>query len=325
MHDRRSVCSVLDDHTSFSLVVHAHADLDTLGAAIGLGQALDGQSRIIAPDGVQRRARRLPDELGVHLQSPTDDAVSATDCLVVVDAPSADRIAPVSVADSTGDVIVIDHHEPADLAERATAAYIDTEASATAVLVARVLDALNRPLGATAGVSLAAGLLADARSVAEMRAEEVALLADLLAAAGDRLETLPRILRIESSFGERVAAAKAVVRATGYRADRTLVLTTTVSGEQTAAARALRTAGADVALVVSDRDPRTWVVGRADPDVVHLPDDVFTPLIDQYGGDGGGHAGAGVAKLDTGTPEGVRSSALDALEDTLDESLSRLS
>jgi len=325
MASRSTVCSALSEHSSYLFVLHRHADIDTVGAAIGFRDALEGSSRIVAPDGVQTQARGLLEELEVKLYEPTEVNVVAADCLVIVDAPSTDRIAPVSPESAAGDVVVIDHHERGDLVDVATAAYVDTEAGATATLVARLVDTLGRELSSNAGVALAAGLLDDTESLATATAEEWTIFARLLDAASDHVAVLHRVLNKEPSFGQRVAATKAVSRSTGYRADQALLLMTEVRGEQSAAATALRASGADIALVFSDRESQTWVVGRANPDQVHLPDDVFTPLVDEYEGDGGGHAGSGVAKLETAAIDDVRERALEHLEAALDKTFSQLS
>jgi nanoRNase/pAp phosphatase (c-di-AMP/oligoRNAs hydrolase) len=325
MADCSEVYAVLERHESVLIVTHTHADLDTLGSAIGLAQAFPGAARIVIPDGVQRRAKRLPQTLDIDLTTPEEVNIATTDCVVVVDAPSTDRVAPITIDDRVGEVVVIDHHEPDDLANRATATAIDTDAGATATLVTQLITNSDWVLEPDAGLALAAGLLDDTELLTTATPAEFALLGDLLDAAREQVNALPQILARESSFSERVAATKAVVRATGYRAGRTLVLTTRVGGQQTAAAHTLREAGADIALVISDRSSQTWVVGRAEADQVHLPENVFTPLIEEYGGDGGGHAGAGVAKLDTGTPDEIRTTALDCIEAALGEPLSDLS
>ncbi|WP_255197684.1 DHH family phosphoesterase [Halorarius litoreus] len=311
MDEPTAVAAALRGHDEVVVVTHGHADLDTLGSAVGLARSLDAATSIVLPDGVQARGARLLDALDVDTLGP--DAVDATTTgrVVVVDAPSADRVAPVDVGPAP---VVVDHHEPGDLAERATAAYVDTDAGATAALVAQVLDALDRRPPPDAAVALAAGLLDDTGSLTDARPAEFQIAGRLFEAAGERVDVLPALLDREPSFGERVAATKAVVRADGYRADRTLVLLTEVSGEQTAAAHALRGAGADVALVVSDRDERTWVVGRARAGGVELPD-LFAPLAERFGGESGGHAGAAVAKLDCDDPATVRTAVLAALEE----------
>ena len=324
MTDPETVRATLDGHESVALVVHAHADLDAVGSALGLAAALDAETRVVAPDGVKTRARRLADELAVELRGPDDADLAAADSVVVLDAPASDRIAPVDLAAATGDVVLLDHHERGDLAEAATTAWVETTAGATAALAARVATADGRSLDPDAAVALAAGLFDDTDSLASATGEGFRLFGELLDAAGERAEGLPAILEREQSFGTRVAATKAVVRASGYRADGTLLLTTTVGSDQSAAARTLRAAGADVALVFSEREPGTWVVGRADPEILHLPDDVFEPLLDRFGGDGGGHGEAGVAKLHAAAHDEVREATLAAVETALDGALSEL-
>lgn len=325
MHPAADVSAALDECDTYVLVAHAQADLDSLGSAVGLAEALDGDARIVVPDGMGTRARRLGRELGADPIEPGAVDFPATDCVVVVDTSSSDRIDPLSLEAVAGEVVVVDHHHPGDLLRDATATYLDTDAGATAALVARTIRHANAELTPNAAVALAAGLIDDTGSLATAAPAEFALLGELLAAAGERGRRLPSLLRRDPSFGERVATAKAVVRSTGYRAGDTLVLLTDVGGEQSAAARTLRDAGADVALVVSDRGSQVWLVGRAAPDAVHLPEDVFDPLVDRFGGQGGGHAEAGVAKFDTGTPSEIRDATLSCLETALGTGLTGLS
>jgi nanoRNase/pAp phosphatase (c-di-AMP/oligoRNAs hydrolase) len=64
-------------------------------------------------------------------------------------------------ADVDTPLVVIDHHEPGDLQEAATATCIDTQAPATAHLVADLLEASQYDLSPTGAAALAAGLLDD--------------------------------------------------------------------------------------------------------------------------------------------------------------------
>lgn len=319
------VPDMLDDCDMCLLVPHAQTDLDALGSAVGLAAVLDCDTRIVVPNGVGTRARRLERELDVELLEPGEVDVPAADCVVVLDTSSSDRIAPLSLEEFVGELVVIDHHHPGDLLDSATATHVDTESGATAALVAGTIDASNSSVTPNAALALAAGLIDDTGSLTTATPAEFALLRELLAVAGDRVELLPGLLRREPSFGERVATAKAVIRSSGYRADETLVLLTNVSGEQSAAARTLRDAGADIAFVVSDRGSQVWLVGRTEPNTVHLPKRVFDPLVERFGGHGGGHAEAGVAKFDTGTPSEIRAATLSCLETALGERLSELS
>jgi len=322
MADHTAVAGTLEGHDSCLLVVHAQADLDTVGAAVGLARTLDSETRIVAPDGLKQRARQLVEALDETVHTP--DAVGDADCLVVLDAPSSDRIEPVWGAVTPETLVVIDHHEPDDLVEASTVAAVDTTAGATAALVADVIDALDATADSKARIALAAGLFDDTGGLADASPEEISRFGDLLA-DNDRVDVLSALLEHERSFGQRVAASKAVVRATGYRADRTLVLTTTISSQQSVAAQALRATGAEIALVFSERDDQVWIVGRAESGSINLPEDLFEPLAAAFGGDGGGHAGAGVAKLETTALENVREETVAQLEATLGTELSALS
>ncbi|WP_018256298.1 DHH family phosphoesterase [Halomicrobium katesii] len=324
MADHTAVAGTLEGRDSCLLVVHAQADLDAVGAAVGLARTLDSDARIVAPDGLKRRARQLIEGLDETVHSPDGVALGDADCLVALDAPSSDRIEPVWGAVTPEPLVVIDHHEPGDLVEASTVAAVDTTAGATAALVADVIDALDGTADSKARIALAAGLFDDTGGLAGASPEEISRFGDLLA-DNDHVDVLSALLEHERSFGQRVAASKAVVRATGYRADRTLVLTTTISSQQSVAAQALRATGAEIALVFSERDDQCWIVGRAESESINLPEDLFEPLAETFDGDGGGHAGAGVAKLDTTALEAVREETLAQLEATLGTALSALS
>jgi len=135
-------------------VTHRQADTDSLGSALGL-QALVNGGTICAPDGVTARARSLVDAMGAQVVS--DPACHEYDLVVVLDAPSTERIAPVDPVCP----LVIDHHERGDLAERASASLIDTDAESTAELVASLAFESDWPVLSDAAVPLLVGVLDD--------------------------------------------------------------------------------------------------------------------------------------------------------------------
>lgn len=320
--------AAIDDADDVLVVAHVHADLDSLGSGIALVELVDARVDLVAPDGVARRAGRLRDRSNVPVLAPDAVAVGDYDCVFVVDAPGSDRVAPVPVLEAAADgtLVVVDHHEPEDLLDVAAAALVEPDAPATATLVAALADEAGWELTPDAAFALVAGLLDDTGNLVGAGATGYRWAATLLSAADERLEELPTVLDRTPDFGERMARAKAIVRARGYRTDRTLVFVTSVGGHQTAAAHTLRNGGADVAVVLSDRDDRTWVTGRSSRRLdLDLPADVLGPLAEAFGGESGGHAGAGVAKLDTRDRDAVRERALELLSTALGGSLSALS
>ncbi|QAU11336.1 hypothetical protein EKH57_00115 (plasmid) [Halorubrum sp. BOL3-1] len=275
------------------LVTHRHADRDTLGSAIGLRELL-GRGTICTPDGVARPAKSLLEMFDIN---PVAHPSAVThDTVVVLDAPSTERIAPVDPAAP----ILIDHHEWGNLASKATASLVDTDAGATAELIVRLADTADWELSPGAALPLLVGLLDDTRFLMETAPRSVTAAVDLVGALGDRSADLPPLLDRSPAPGEQSARALGTLRATGYRAGDLFVAVTHVGGYETAAAHALRDAEIDLTVVCSEQADGLRVTARASEAFVErqsLGSDVLPALADEFGGDGGGHEGAGVADL----------------------------
>lgn len=295
------VAAALESGETVLLVTHRHADRDSLGAAIGL-RALLGRGTVCTPDGVAGPARSLLEVMDSG--SVTDPCLDAYDTVVVLDAPSTERIAPVSPEGP----ILIDHHEPADLADRASAQLLDTDAGATAELVARLADEADWRLTPEAALPLLVGLLDDTGFLKGANSRSVETAVRLVGSLGDRASDLPVLVDRSPAGGERMARTLGTLRATGYRAGNLTVAITRVGGHETAAAHALRDAGVDLAVVCSERPGGLRVTARASEsftDRINLGGELLPALAGEFGGDGGGHEGAGVAHLDGGTPSAV--------------------
>ena len=74
------------------LVTHRHADRDSVGSALGLAALLDSSATVYTPDGVAAPAQPLLEDS----TTTTNPDLSAHDAMVVLDAPSAERILPQS-------------------------------------------------------------------------------------------------------------------------------------------------------------------------------------------------------------------------------------
>jgi nanoRNase/pAp phosphatase (c-di-AMP/oligoRNAs hydrolase) len=99
-----------------------------------------GVGTVCTPDGVARTAQSLLEAFGIDPATrPTE---VKPELVVVLDVSSAERIA---LTDPTASIL-IDHHEPDNLASRATAPLIDTGAGATAELIAIFLGSRGEHL-----------------------------------------------------------------------------------------------------------------------------------------------------------------------------------
>ncbi|QLH83772.1 DHH family phosphoesterase [Halosimplex pelagicum] len=303
---REAIADELVDSAKIAVVVHTHADLDAIGSAVGLATTVDAEGTIVTPGSVQSAAATLLETCDVTVDS--DAHLDAYDLSVVVDAPSQERIAPSDPVAAAPPCAVIDHHDPDDLQTAADLTHIDSSAPATAVLVSQVLEGGGFDVSETAAMALAAGLLDDTGFRAIIGEDTYEPAAKLLEQAGDARSVLPSLWETDVPWSERMATAKALVRANGYKAGQTILLTTTVGGEETAAAHALLAGNADIAITVSPRSDQTRVVARTSDSTdidLALPEAVLEPLAREFGGDGGGHSGAGVAKLETTDTEAV--------------------
>ncbi|MFP9191205.1 DHH family phosphoesterase [Natrialbaceae archaeon A-CW1-1] len=308
-----NLLSALEGAEAPLFVTHRHADRDSLGSALGLRAAL-GRGTICAPDGIAGPAKPLLETMGT--KPVTDPNTSNYDSMVVLDAPSSDRIAPVE----PNDPLLIDHHESDDLIKIAAASLVDTEAGATAELVARVVKAGNWDLKPSIALPLLVGLLDDTGFLRGASAESIETAVWLIGGLEDRSTELPQLIDRSLGDGERTARALGTLRANGYRASGLHIAITNIGGHEAAAANALLSVGVDLALVCSQHGDDVRVTARASRKLsaqLNLGTELLPTLAEKFEGNGGGHSGAGTAMLRGTTIEEVEATTLALLEQKL--------
>ena len=274
-------------------VTHRQADRDALGAAIGLRDLL-GRGAVCAPAGIETRAKPLLGATGTTTVSP--DESEAFETLVVVDAPSSERIEPIAPRD----LLLVDHHRRGDLAGAAEATLVDTDASSTAELVCRLAAAAGWRHTPTSALALVTGLLDDSGFLRAGTHETVATAGRLLTALGDRAAQLPELLDVQPAAGVANARALGMLRATGYRAGDVTVGVTRIGGHEAAAASVLCDNGVSLAVALNEQDERVRVTVRASDKFaqrISVGETLLPALTTEFGGEGGGHDGAGTATV----------------------------
>ncbi|MCT9098437.1 bifunctional oligoribonuclease/PAP phosphatase NrnA [Haloarchaeobius sp. HME9146] len=269
------------------VVCHRHADLDAIGSALALAEFLPDVT-VCAPGGIGMQAKPLARGT-VERADPAEFALT-----IVVDAAESRRVEPIDL-DRAGTLIVIDHHEPGDLLDRADAALVVPEAGATAELVYKLAGEAGWDVSETAAYYLLAGIMGDTKRLAFAEPATFDVVVDLLPLAGDRAHELPAVLGPTWREGERVACLRAMQRLDLFRSDDLVAAVTHVGSYASTAASAIVDAGADLAVVLSGRDFGTRVAVRTNGSV-HV-DTVLDPLLAVFDGSGGGHDDAGVANL----------------------------
>lgn len=193
--DIEAAATLLAEATDVTLLGHVRPDADALGSALALGHVL------------HRRGARVRVSFGEPDETPETLAWLDADGLLtrVADLPATDgllvaldtptparlgRLAPRVAA--AGAVLVVDHH--ATNARYGTHHVVDETAEATAVLVARILDAMGEELDEPTARSLYAGIVTDTSGFRRASPETHRIAARLLEAGVDPTEVTRRIV-----------------------------------------------------------------------------------------------------------------------------------
>jgi phosphoesterase RecJ-like protein len=169
MKDWSGALSAIGDATEIALLCHVGPDGDALGSMLGLGAALRAKgASVVASFGtangegfaVPSTYTFLP---ALDLLVEPSSFPAAPDVLVTFDTGSLDRLGSLGdrVA-AAGTSVVVDHH--ATNTRYGSVNLVDTEAAATAVIVAEMLDRLGLPITAEVAAPLYTGLVTDTGS-----------------------------------------------------------------------------------------------------------------------------------------------------------------
>jgi phosphoesterase RecJ-like protein len=191
----RAAVELIRGAQDVTLVAHVQPDADALGSALALGLALRRRGCMVRvtfgePVNAPESLRGL-DVAGLLV--PPDEVPAQPELLVALDTASSDRLGCLSDRVATsGAVLVIDHHATND--RFGTHHVVDVSAEATAVLVLRLLDALDVPLDEPIARCLYAGLVTDTSCFRRADQGTHAIAGRLLSAGVDPDETIRELL-----------------------------------------------------------------------------------------------------------------------------------
>jgi phosphoesterase RecJ-like protein len=267
---------VLSDAPDATLVCHVAPDGDALGSMLALARAL--RSRGVAVTctwGDERWAvppsyRWLPD---IDTVVPPAEVGPAPALLVVLDTGSRDRLGVLApLADSCGDLVVIDHHAHG-ASEGATLGgirLVDAGAAATAAVVEALLTRLDIALDPVTATLLYTGLVTDTGSFQHsVTTPGVHALAGRLLAAGVRPDAVAQRLWGSRPFGFQQVLAAALGRVRlepDAAAGRGLVWTFTTTEDLAGAAVDLDEVESVIDIVRSAREADVAAVLKQDAD-----------------------------------------------------------
>jgi len=292
-----------------ALLTHRNADLDAVGSVALLLYSLQGvASRVCAylPEGASRQARQALERLGLELPLCGED--EEFDVAIAVDSANLVQLgAGAAVYRGARFRVAIDHHERGSVHEAADVAFVEPGASSSVELAVRFLEGLGlKPSDARAATLAMAGLVSDSRRFLLVGPSTFAAAQRLLEWGADYrlaldLAQLHRQAGGEEDLGERIARLRAFSRLRISRSCRDILIAVTFIGSyESAIARSLVEAGADVAIVVTERRDYYRVsvrVSRRAADSGVTASSVARFLAEKFGGEGGGHEAAAMAHI----------------------------
>jgi phosphoesterase RecJ-like protein len=182
----QQIAELIAHNRSFLVLAHEGPDGDAIGSTLGLAQALRENGKDVVAynvDGLPQSMDFLPGCEALVSEIPADQRF---DVAFVLDAGDLGRIG-LPAADLCETLVNIDHHPFSDFGD---ICYLDTSASATAVLIYRLLKVCDFPVSLATAKSLYLGLLADTGSFRYSSAnrEAFSVASDLVACGVDPWE-----------------------------------------------------------------------------------------------------------------------------------------
>lgn len=283
----QEVCEALRRSRDPIVLTHHNADLDAMASALALVEAFRGLgvgAKVASPQSVSRRAQRIAEGYGV-LASPD---LAGHDAIVIVDTSTMEQLAPIVLP--RGNIILIDHHISNNLSEVAKVAYIDENAASVAEMVWEIIRELGVQKTPKMAELIACGILAETANFRYAKKGTFSLFAQLL----DSVDygKIQELISSPIDVSERIARLRAAGRARVYRLGDFMAAFSEVGSFEASAARALLSAGADIAVVSCCKDKEIRISARGSGEVgkrIDLAKDVFAKIGDVIGGAGGGH------------------------------------
>jgi len=275
------------------ILTHHNADADAVASSLSLRALLAGfgvKADVGVAESVSRPAQKLAGK-GTFIVDPD---CAEYDNVVLVETSVPEQLA--SVKNVRADIL-IDHHPAGKLAEGVAVKWIDERYRSCAQMVLELFRESKIAVDRTVALWIAAGLTADTAHLRMAGLKEFEDLVELFKAGAEFSEVL-KLLETPVDLSERIAVLKAARRMDVWRIDSLLLAVSNVKSHEAASCRALVKAGADVAVVVAERDDevrissrgRDWILGKGvDLSVI------FKEVGKIVGGSGGGHNLAGSA------------------------------
>ena len=268
------------------IIIHESADPDALGSAIALSRIFGGDIDISG--GINRIAGKMLDLFQINSVQEPD--FSEYETIIVLDTASPTQL--YRVPDRVS--LVIDHHMDSGEWNFAEHKIIEERAWSCTQIIKWILERDGIEIDDKTSLALLMGMYSDTKGLSMGDHFLLKDVADCMEISGVDIQFLKEMLKDEGQ-NVRISIMKGFQRLRFRNFGNVLVVWTKSSSYEGAVANRLIEAGADIALVGSERDGFIRVTGRASDSMVkrgfHLGR-FFSSLGYIMEGEGGGHDGA---------------------------------
>jgi len=289
------------------ILAHANADLDAVGAAIGLAEILETygvNSKIIFPEGPSRVARELLEKLNIKYPYSSKITPGVIDSIIVVDTANPVQLHPhTEIIDDAGYAVVIDHHKEGRLKDIVDKAIVLPEASSTSEIIATIARNLSVPLNPSVATLVYAGIISDTAGLRHPGVFTFIAL-DYLYMNSANVNILRELHDTgQPDLSERIAIFKALSRLSYARICKEIIIAIThIGSHESQIARKLIELSGDVAVVVKDTEIGVRIAIKVSKRALEngiRANEIALYIAEKYGGEGGGHDATAMVAIRT--------------------------
>ena len=271
------------------LLVHHHADVDSVSSAIGL-QLIFEEAVICASDGVSSHGQKIADAYNIEIMRETPEVWDGT--VIALDSPNPEHCGPIPKAKQ---IIVVDHHTKIEGWPEGTDIIHKPSRTSTAEIILDILKEMNVEINKKCATILLSGIYTDTGQFRHAN-KDTFIAAGELTKAGAEPQEVINILDSERPMAQKVTFLKAAQRTKWRQEGKWIIAQSFVGSFESGAARLLIVLGADIALVASgNKNGKMRLSTRASNRIVSNGFNLTTILekiTEINGGSAGGHPGA---------------------------------
>ncbi|MHA2252864.1 MAG: DHH family phosphoesterase [Candidatus Kariarchaeaceae archaeon] len=281
------------------IFLHHNADPDALcaGETIGkLSQQLHLQVQYtIYSDGLNKSSKRVADHFEIKIEKKPPSTVNESDLIITVDTGNYSQLGYFQewVQQANLPLIMFDHHDEGQISQLTTLGINDSKYASTCIILAEGYLELNLIPSERVSTLLLCGHLYDSRRfIHGSTANTFRIIAFLIESGGD-FNHANSFLQNLMPVGERIARLKAARRLT-YNVinGEFIIVTSSVGAFESSSARSFINLGADVVLIIAEKDNELRGSGRTRlVDNLNMSE-ILTQISTEFGGSGGGHEAA---------------------------------